>query len=80
MADMQFRVPGDLEPSAGIVLRAVHIGRNQETLILSEDLGSPVAVDRKGAIHKAICNGSATWQEARPAFILTVAGFEPGSG
>ena len=37
-AEGNLRVPRDLKPAAGVVLRTRHVGRNQEALILGEDL------------------------------------------
>lgn len=55
----QLRIPGYLEPSAYIVLRAGHIGWDQEPLILREGLHRPMAVQRDGAVDEAVADRSA---------------------
>ena len=55
----KIRCPGYLEPSAYIVLRAIHVRRDQEALILREGLHRPVAIQRDGAIEEAVGDGGA---------------------
>ena len=57
---VQFGSPIDLKPAACVVLRAAHVRRNQEALILGEELCLPVAIDGVGAVHKAVGDRTAT--------------------
>ena len=60
---MKLWAPGDLEPAACIVLRAAHVGRYQEALVLGEELRLPVAIDGVGGIDEAVGNSAAAGKE-----------------
>ena len=62
------------------MLRAGHVGRDEKSFILSEDLRRPLFVDGEGTIHEAVCDGGAAGQEERPAFVLAIACLNPCAG
>ena len=61
MTEVEVRVPGELEPSTDVVLSARHVGGDQETLVLGEDVCCPVGVDGIGAVNEAV-GDSATFR------------------
>ena len=55
--------PGDLDPPAGVMLGPAQVGGNEESLILREELGSPLGTEGIGGIDETICDGAAARQE-----------------
>ena len=67
--------PVELEPSAGIMLGAAKVRRNQESFVLREELGLPVAIDRVRAIDEAIGDRATAGKELCTTFVLAIATF-----
>ena len=68
--------PGDLDPAAGVMLGPAQVGGNEESLILREELGTPLGTEGIGGIDKTICGGAAAGQEERADLVLTIPGFD----
>jgi len=56
---MKLWSPGDLQPSACVVLRTTYVRGDQESLVLCEGLYLPVPIECIGAIHETIRYGAA---------------------
>ncbi|SRR5260370_36217613 len=76
MTHTKFGVPGNLQPSAGIMLWALHVGRDQEALVLTKDLRRPVPIKRDRTVDEAVSDGAATGKIKCSAFILAIPGFD----
>ena len=71
----KLRVPCDLQPAACVVMGSGHVGRDQEALILTEQLRLPVSIDGVRRVHKAIGDRTASREEECSSFVLAVACF-----
>ena len=60
---MQLRRPRNLKPTAHVMLRAAHIRRNQEPLVLGEGLRLPVRIEGIRAVHEPIRYRAAAGKE-----------------
>ena len=62
------------------MLGSAHVGRYEESLVLGEELRSPVAIEGIGGIYEAIGDRTATGQEERAGLILAIACFDSRAG
>ena len=77
---MQLRRPRNLKPAAHVMLRAAHVGGNQESLILGEGLRLPVMIEGIGAVEESIRYRTAAGKELNPSLVLAVAGLDSSAG
>ena len=59
--NVKFRFPGYLDPSACIMLRSIQVRGDEEPLVLSEQLRSPLGIDRIRCIDEAVRDRTAAW-------------------
>lgn len=57
-------IPRDLEPAAGILLRALQVRGDQEALVLGEDLRRPMTIKAEASVDEAVSDCAAAGQKA----------------
>ena len=62
------------------MLGPAHVGGYKETLVLCEELRSPVAIEGIGGIYEPICDRTAAGQEERAGLVLAIACFDSRAG